>query len=86
MNFQEAVFQKVAEKDAPPAVAFNPQAIVKKVDESSNVEIQRGCLVRPGVTLTVFDSADKIVSSDDSVTEAISYAFMNLMKQEDKKK
>lgn len=141
LSFQEAVFQKVAEKDAPPevtseswtstertihysdgskkvipipqkspaekaaeqasidkvrrgwtwqemppVVAFNPNAIVKKIDKSANVEIPGGSLVKPGVTLTVFDGDDNIVSADDSVNEAIAYAFTKLMIQEDEKK
>jgi hypothetical protein len=106
LNFQEAVFQKVAEKDAPPEkvgeswtrtehtihysdgtkkVAHFQRDTVKKVDESSNVEIPGNRLVKPGVTLTVFDVDDKIISSDDSATEAIAYAFTNLMKKDEKK-
>jgi hypothetical protein len=130
LNFQEAVFQKVAEKDAPPeatseswtstertihysdgskkvipipqkspaekaaeqaridkaragwtwqelppVVVANPNAIVKKIDKSANVEITKGHFRQPGVLLI-----------EDNLSAAYVYAATALMKQEDEKK
>jgi hypothetical protein len=130
LNFQEAIFQKVAEKDAPPevtseswtptertihysdgskkvipipqkspqekaaelaaidkamagwtlqelppVVAVNPNAAVKKIEESANVEMPKGHFRQPGVMLI-----------EDDLNAAFAYAATALMKEEDEKK
>jgi hypothetical protein len=140
LNFQEAVFQKVAEKDAPPevtseswtstertihysdgskkvipipqkspaekaaeqasidkvrrgwtwkemppVVAFNPNAIVKKIDESANVEIVRALEVsRERAKNGIFRGSVTVTEVDYS--NVISDAIERVMIEEDEKK